>query len=290
MRHVLAVVVLVLAGCGGSSGGSCPTADVTITSSSQFAEFSALGCTSVSGALTIAGTDLTSVVLPRLTKVTALYVTANGALAELNLPALADGQVHLTGNPVLTSVNLPSLAAAEVAVEGNASLSALSLPAFGSGRVVITGNASLASVSLPELTQVFLGLEVGLDVSANALLSSLVLPKLASGNLRIAGTGLTSLSLPLFFSGGVGVAGNPAMTSISLPALTGTGPAGLFVADNVTLTTMELPALATVHGPLTITGNTAYPQCAAEAILAQLGGPTGTATISGNDTSATCPP
>ena len=79
-----------------------------------------------------------------------------------------------------------------------------------------------------------------------------------------------------------------------MPALTRVGTSvewknSLVIRDNTALTSLRLPALTTVVYYLGITGNTAYPQCAADAILAQLVNFTGAANISGNDTTATCP-
>jgi hypothetical protein len=89
---------------------------------------------------------------------------------------------------------------------------------------------------------------------------------------------------------------------VSAPALTTVGstdPAlwtSLYVVRNTALTSLDLPALRTVVGlgssypALAIADNTAYPQCAAEAILAHLTAAPSGADLSGNDTTATCPP
>jgi hypothetical protein len=319
-------VASLLGGCPGSTDNSIVcTGDVTITTSQEFDAFVARGCTSVSGTLTISGTDLTSVCLPRLTSVTSRVCSARGC----------SGGLVVAGNDGLTSLSLPALATGGVEIYGNA-LASLTLPALTStgSRLEVSGDPALTTLSLPVLA----ASDGGLHVYNNPSLTTLSLPVLATvGTLSVWGTALTTLSLPVLatVTGDLSVS-NAALTTFSLPVLvTVGGPSGLSVSDNAALTTFSLPMLATVGGRyhlyanpaltsfslpvlatvgslqiannpaltsvslpalttasafLGITDNTAYPQCAAEAILAQLTAAPAEVHISGNDTTATCLP
>ncbi|MBI5070144.1 MAG: hypothetical protein HZB56_18065 [Deltaproteobacteria bacterium] len=103
-----------------------------------------------------------------------------------------------------------------------------------------------------------------------------------SGNLSLKSVNLPALTTVANLS----IQGNPALASLSFPALTS---ADLLTVDgNAALATLNAPNFSRVGYDLTITGNPSLPQCRAEAILAQLVGFTGTATISGNDTTVSC--
>lgn len=275
MRQAL-VVMAMMVGCGKSGTDLAPgvcTGDVTITSSAEMAAFVARGCTSVTGTLSVAGTDLSSFSLPALTSVGgSLNIDDNTALTNFSLPAL-------------TKVAVPTTTYAYLNVRNNAALTSFNLPALTSVSALnVSDNSALTAFSLPVLTNV--GTMTGgsqlmfLQVSNNTSLTTFSFPAL---------TNISALS----------VADNPALTSFSLPVLTTmSGSAtvvigridGLRVFGNTALTTLSLPALTTVAGDLTITGNTSYPQCAAEAIFAHLTAAPSGSDLSGNDTSATCTP
>jgi hypothetical protein len=228
-----------------------------------------------------------------------LAITGNAALATVSLPALASiGAGEISGNPALGSLDMPMLAAILEPYSGSNSgqsgglrisiLSpcSISLPALRTGTLGAEGSG-LTSLSLPVLANGSVG------VSGTAL-ASLDLPLLATGIVWVSATALTTLDLPVLKSGeALGVDSNPFLARVSAPALkTLVNPYGngqLYVSGNSALTSLSLPVLASAQ-LVTITGNTSYPQCAAEAILAHLVNFTGTATITGNDTAATCPP
>jgi hypothetical protein len=116
-----------------------------------------------------------------------------------------------------------------------------------------------------------------------------------SGDLRIVASGLVgSLSAPSIKSigGSLLVSLNTALTSFSLPLLTRVG-GKLDVHNNAALTTISLPALTTVGGnQLIVSGNPALPECLALAFkdhLVAAHGYAGIWTVSGNNTTATCP-
>jgi hypothetical protein len=83
------------------------------------------------------------------------------------------------------------------------------------------------------------------------------------------------------------VAHNTALTSLTLPALTTAASADL--SGNAGLVTVNVPALKKVSNVLTITGNGAYSQCLANAVMAHLEAFTGRYTFYGND-EAVCMP
>jgi hypothetical protein len=93
-----------------------------------------------------------------------------------------------------------------------------------------------------------------------------------SGDLRIVASGLVG--------------------SLSAPSIKSIG-GSLLVSLNTALTTISLPALTTVGGnQLIVSGNPALPECLALAFkdhLVAAHGYAGIWTVSGNDTTATCP-
>lgn len=224
--------------------------------------------------LTITGTDLTSVNLSALSAGNEIRIDSNGSLTSVRLPLLkspTDGScitqvergpcpsLYLRSNPVLVSIDLPALASGLVVLGDVNALTGLSLPKLASGEVDVAGASALTSVGLPVFS---------------------------TGNVFVAGTvSLPSISLPAFTMGGVYVRNTSGLTSISAPVLAESH--SLLVDDNASLATLSVPSLKSV-GVLIIRGNTALPQCKAEAILARLV-TFDMADVSGNDTSTTCP-
>ena len=221
-----------------------------------------------------------------LSALTTGWVYVHGtALASLSLPALTSGGLSISGT-ALTSLNLPALTHSAVWISGTA-LTSLSLPALtGCGYTAkgpllsISDNPALETVSLPLVSDCWVG------IRGNTALTILELPAMANGSLVVSNSALTSIRLPVMLIATLTISDNTMLAIVSAPAL---ASASLFIENNTALTTVAVPALTAARG-LTITGNTSYPQCAAEAILAQLIDFTGTATISGNDMTATCPP
>lgn len=162
-----------------------------------------------------------------------------------------------------------------------------------SGDLRIVASGLVGSLSAPSIKSIGGSLLVAL----NTALTSLGLPALTTvGNFLFLGSNptLTSFSLPLLtrVGGKLNVHNNAALTSLSLPALT-TLPSELVFADNDALTSFSLPALTTVGGSqLIVSGNPALPECLALAFkdhLVAAHGYAGIWTVSGNDTTATCP-
>jgi hypothetical protein len=251
---------------GNGASPLCPPSvvclgDVTIATSAEMEALIAQGCTSVTGTLTIIGTDLTNVDLPALRLVARLRVSGNVALTTLGFPALTTGDLSVSGS-ALSGLELPALRTGILSVTGTG-LPALSLPLLTRTRALtVTDNPALSNLAAPKVTSTFL------TVSRNQVLPGVSLPALTYGVLLVAGS--------------------TALTSLSLPALI--RASWLDISDNTGLTTVNVPALARVDSGFTIRGNTSYPQCAAEAILAKVVNASGAWTISGNDTTATCPP
>jgi hypothetical protein len=203
------------------------------------------------------GTDFARVVMPNLTHV--MTDMCEGFL-----------QCHVTfeDNPLLTTISLPSLVMTnQLSIRGNGALTGLSLDALVGGAVVVEGTA-LSSLRLPALAEPWL-----LTVSSNPVLTRLEAQTLAE----------------LWDRGDLTIRDNAALTGVSFPALASIN-GSLEVSDNAALTGLSLPALTTIGGDMSVQDNPSYPQCAAETILRQLIDFAGTATISGNDTTATCSP
>ena len=80
------------------------------------------------------------------------------------------------------------------------------------------------------------------------------------------------------------------LTSISMPVLASI-PVSLRIQRNVVLTSLDFGSLTSLGDTLTIKGNSSLPSCYATDIYDRLvaNGWTGTATISGNNGTGTCP-
>ena len=199
--------------------------DVTITSSAEMDAFVARGCTSVTGTLSITGSDLTGVYLPVLGTV---------------------GTLAISGNPSLSGVSLPALRSVE---------------AVG----VDSGQSDCYFHNPPPMP----GLayyQSGLEICRNDVLSTIDLPLLASvASATILGNStLTNMSLPSLST----------ETSSGMPCWTGSSS-------------------RYCSGGFNIVGNPSYPQCAAETLWSEVTWPNSAVKlgeVSGNDTTATCPP
>jgi hypothetical protein len=135
-----------------------------------------------------------------------------------------------------------------------------------------------------------------LDLAESDRLQSVRLPSLRlvrslsiRDNPALATVSLPALAAPPGPSYGGAIFNNKALRTLVLPRLI-SAEAGLYIAGNSVLSELGLPAL-TMAGSLEVAGNAAYPQCRAEAVLSHLTSPPAHgSTISGNDTTATCPP
>jgi len=132
--------------------------------------------------------------------------------------------------------------------------------------VIVTHNPALEVVWLPGLISAH-----GLAIDNNPILNSVALNELTS-------------------VGSLDINHNELLEFLDFPGLVSAG--ALTIDNNAALRRgVELISLTTV-GSLTITDNTAFPQCMAIALKDHLvaeHGFTGSWTISGNDTTATCP-
>lgn len=203
---------------------------------------------SVSGRLSLATTALTALELPALTGVgLALGVTTASrrddpqtpedeagtpsALAALRLPALRSVGFELTisDHPALAEVALPALADA-------------------GGLAVVRANA-LPSLALPSLTRLVQRVHIDSSILGDSVSTS-------SGRLVLsADVGLGAFDAPLLESaaGGLTLVDADALTAFRLPALASVGPGGftgggVTVARNQALATLSLPALVTADG------------------------------------------
>jgi hypothetical protein len=166
------------------------------------------------------------------------------------------------------------------------------------GGLAINSNGSLANVDLPVLTT----LPGGLLVGGNTALTSVNLPALTTVSFEMSlddNPALTGLKLPaLTTARALSLRNNTSLVSVDLPVLVSIGPScgwmfpctnGLRIAGNTALTSVSAPALLTCNDFFIVTSNTLFPQCRAQAILAQLAASPPTVDISGNDTAAPCP-
>ncbi len=244
-------------------------------------------CSGVSRWVDIVGTSLTRVLLQTLTSVEHLLIWDNPALTEVHLPALGftvewGAGLSIARNQSLMKIDVPRLASGTVGVVDNPALMHLSLPSLVSVPGFVFGDTPCSG---------------GLAVLNSAALTSLDLPSLeTAGTIRVQDNpALPSLSLPALRRSGAGdeygcvrVSRNLLLEAIDMPMMVQAGD--LEVIENGVLADLRVPVLTTVRWSLVIRDNIALPECAADAILDRLVAFTGTSTISGNDTTATCPP
>jgi hypothetical protein len=271
----------------GNDGSSWLPARGVVIQEGALLSLSAPVLARVGGSLSVSAQSLPGVSLPALRIVSDEIYVVGSALARLDLPNLETaGRLDIYGQNALTTLSLPALTSLNWALD-------------------IEYNNSLTSVDLPSLTTISdSDGYLGLYVSRNSALTTLHLPLLArSGRAGLFdNAALQSVTLPNLesLSGALYMELNPALERVELPTLSRVG--WLTFKDNPALVALELPALTGVTGAVEMNsigqpypqfemvGNRVLPQCHAEAILAQLGGFTGLASISGNDTTATCPP
>jgi hypothetical protein len=264
---------------------------------------------------------LTDLSFPLLTSANYIRIDHATGLEHLSLPALASVGLGIEiGNTngafdspgQLETLSLPALQSVGIMfrIKGETALTTLDVPLLRTaGWVDISKNPLLGSVSLPELTTlhssdgvftiqdsvdyIIAGIAKPLNVSENAAMTSLSVPKLATvfGAVQVTDDpALTELSLPVltYVMYSLQVTGDAALASVSTPALTQV-MFDLKVAGNAALASLSTPALTKVGHNIFIYNNPVFPQCQAQALadLVRVNG--ATIWITGNDTTATCP-
>lgn len=247
--------------CNGGSFVHCAPSDVvhmgslTLRTAGDFSQLDGVTC--LDGGLIIAGVAGELPALPDLGTVTGeVIIASNDDITSLNgFSALRRvGQTFLVqGNQALTDVS--TLAdvdeALSIDIVGNDSLADLapftkldtlahtltiannsSLTSLhglenvftAKGALILRGNSNLTDITaLANLRSA-----VAVDVTGNASLASLSLPKLVQLDLRLVANDnpmLATVSAPelISMSEGVQISGNPALTTVSLPSLLSTG-------------------------------------------------------------------
>ena len=287
------VFALTGAACGSSPPCENGTAEGSVWIENDDDLRAMVGCTHVKGHLVI--TKLSSATLAGLESLTAvdgkLSINANDGLGDISaLASLTSvGSGHLQGG-------------GELSIDYNPLLTTASFPALTSlGDHLALSSPALASVDFPALTSI----PDDLFVSGTALTSLAGLGTVTSiaGSLRLIGNtalsdtaglaGLTDIGADLM------VNENPAMATLSLPALASVGASGpppgqsgpssrqFYVASNPMLTRIDVPALTFVGaGGVRINNNAALPQCQADAVAAKTGK---TCDCAGNAGAGSCP-
>lgn len=285
-----ALLVVAMAGCGGSSGPG--KIAITVDGNVQISRTSDLralaGTVHIGGNLDIRVSDLTSLAgLESLTTVDGhLHITLNSKLTDLTglsgLTTVGGDSVEISSNPALVSATLPALSsvAGELIIDGNTALTGFSLPALTTlpgGSARISNNPALLDVDGLSALHTIGG---SLDVESDGALTS------------VEGlNGVTSIPGDLL------IWENATLETINLPSLTtigmgavprGAGPFNydLFITTNTMLRTINMPALRTIgRGGLRIHENPVLNQCQADALTAQVGG---TCECSGNNGADPC--
>lgn len=273
-----------------------------IANNPNLVDISALeGLTSVSERLRLSGNPvLTEISFPALSTAGALEITDHDLLTSISLPLLealspTAGMV-IAAAPALTTLDLPRLESpgSALVLQGLSSLGSVSFPELVSvsdseGAGLRLESLGATSVSLPQLANV--GGEV--VIRDNAALPELALPALteARGLVLHSNATLATVSLPLLegVRDGLNVDSNAALTALSSPALTSVG--SVAVHANAALAGISMPLLSSATEyhvdacpelqslvlPLLggavcwrVHDNAALPQCAVDAVEAQL--------------------
>jgi hypothetical protein len=251
--------------------------DVIITSSAEMPAFIARGCTTVTGTLIITGTDLTEVSLPGLVSAGGLEISSNPQLARVSLPTLAT----VPNNALHPWCSRTPVNSTGLAVYDNPSLTTVEVPSLREAGSIYLGALPVVTLDMPALTKV-----ESFVAENNPALTSLNLPALSAATGRSGS--FFCYGVLWIWQGGLGIQGNPALGSLLLPSMANAEEAA--VINNGSLTHLALPSLRQCATAFTVVDNGSLRQCEAEVILAQLTATPATVTISGNDTTAICPP
>lgn len=281
MRTMIVVATAVLAtACG---AGVCE-GNVLLKSARDVEAF-AERCRSLDGSVAITASDLETVSVPRLVAVRHLEIANNARLTSVEFPALetvlggepcdtCSSGLLVTDNLALVHLGFPVLKTltefnGDVWVTQNDSLSSLTFPALESveASIKLTRNRALVNAAFPVLVST----GAYNDFSENAVLRDLSFPVLVSaGFMPIQGNpALVSVSLPAVkdvFS--LDVAANASLTTVSAPSLQKAEWYGLSFKDNPVLESVSLPALEVVGSMLWVSGNAALREVSLPALAA----------------------
>lgn len=116
-------------------------------------------------------------------------------------------------------------------------------------------------------------IEGDLFIQAVTTLEALDCLRVVNGFAGISQTDLPNLTglEGLQFADGFGVAENPQLTTVSLPALESVG--NFIVAEHATLTSFDLPVFDEIIGNMDVFNNAMLPNCEIEALVAQTNPP-----------------
>ena len=196
-----------------------------------------------------AAAPLDELALPELVHLSgSLGVAGVDGLTRISLPQLVDaGGLTIENDAALTSVDLPSLAhvAGDLVLRGNAALEDLTAFAAtaSAGSVTLDDNPALASARIPA--------SAAIEIRNDPALSALAIAGGAIGQVVLAGSGLTALTLHRPALTGIGsatITGNPRLDAIDLAA----GTIGaLDIEDNAALHRVSLAA-DSFHGDIVL--------------------------------------
>jgi len=278
--------------CNPEDGGRAAcSGDLVIGTQQQWDDFLALGCSHFSGSIDVRADGPIPVVTNEVLQTVSGHLRIVSNPTSVSFPELTTvgGTVDLALSNNLTSVNLPLLTSAgSVNVLGNPLLTTLALPSLATvrGNLSIQSNG-VTSVTLPSLHTIR---GTGMGIVNNPNLVTISLPALQAPGLRFAVTdnpALTSLNLPaLAVAESLAVGRNDVLVTVEAPLLA-TVIGSLTIAENATLSMLFLPSLVTVGQDFYVDSNPRLPQCAVDALEAQLTTAPVTRTVSNN--AATCP-
>jgi hypothetical protein len=245
-----------------------------------------IGVTTITGTLRIDATTLQTIDLPNLTDVDAVVCDINDSgcrsLVTLAMPqlrvihaSLFHADTYIWGN-ALVAIDLPRLVSAPY-LDLRANFTTLSLPAFTTGQVRVY-SGQLSEIDLPSLTNGFVSVE------SSQGLSSLSLPSLTTGGVQLTHTNLTSIGLPVLSSGTYLDLDGTLVEHLDMPSLQ--SALAIELVDNPALTSVSAPALTSAD-TVYVVRNAVLPTCLAQSLAAQANATT--VTITGNDDTSMCP-
>ncbi len=214
--------------------------------------------------------SITSIDLSNLTTVgDVLLIVDNDALTTMNIVNLTniEHDMHIVDNDVLTSIDFNNITNLD-------------------GMLAIFLNNDLTSINFSKLTNV----GINVDIMDNEDLTSMDFGNLTSvgGTLNFFNNDMESIDLNnLTDVSSLFINLNDNLESIYFSNLT-TIANNLDIWDNEDLISMDFTNLSTVGSDIWIQNNFDLPTCAADNLVLQLVGYTGTANIGGNDDSVTC--
>ena len=204
-----------------------------------------------------ANVSLSSFSMPNLTHILGRSITfasnSNLTISFPNLQMVAFTGIGGTNDDGFlvqnSSIDFPSLTNVNwMEIYYSGSTYTINLPSLQQAGYLKLMGTGVTQLELNSLTNGYL------DISSQ-ILSSLSVPNLSSGTIKIMGSGqLTSLSFPSFIYGGIYIKGNAQLASVAFPSLATCGLSGSnmvsTIANNPNLINISIPVLSSLDNSI----------------------------------------